>query len=123
MPLKGQKLSKEHRKILSQVHLGNKYTLGRKHTELEKQHISESLKGHKVSTQTRLKMSLSSRGEKNPNWGRIFGAEVRRNMSIARKGIKLSEEHRHNISKSLLEHYSKNKRLRQQNKKNKVSKE
>ena len=76
-------------------------------------------------------MSLKHSGVNNPNWGRIFGAEVRRNMSLGllkyyrelpgvhprpMLGKKLSKEHRNKISKGLLEYYSNNEHWKLQNK-------
>ena len=55
-----RKLSKQHAEILRQVHLGNKYTLGRRHTQEEKDKIRKSMLGHFVSAETRKKMSIAS---------------------------------------------------------------
>ena len=49
----------EHIALMRKLHTGNKYTLGRKHTEEEKQKIRQSMLGHYVSAETRRRMSLA----------------------------------------------------------------
>jgi NUMOD3 motif len=56
---KGRKLSKELIEKLRQVHLGNKYTLGLKHSEATKEKIRQSRLGKKATPETREKMRQS----------------------------------------------------------------
>jgi NUMOD3 motif len=56
---KGRKLSKEHIEKLRLAHLGNKYTLGRHHTEETKEKIRQSRLGKKASPETVVRMSLA----------------------------------------------------------------
>lgn len=60
-----------------------------KHSRETKQKISNSCKGRIVSSETLLKMSKASKGNKN-NTGRKFSTEHRQKMSNARKGFKPS---------------------------------
>ena len=64
----------------------------------ERKRISEKLKGHKVSEETRKKMSLAQKGKKKPKLseklkGRKLSEETKRKLSLAHKGKKLSKEH------------------------------
>ena len=64
----------------------------------ERKRISEKLKGHKVSEETRKKMSLAQKGKKRPKLseslkGRKLSEETKRKLSLAHKGKKLSKEH------------------------------
>lgn len=54
-----RKLSKEQIEKLRQVHLGNKYTLGRLHTQEEIEKIRQSRLGKKASPKIREKMRLA----------------------------------------------------------------
>lgn len=70
--------------------------------------VSISLMGHKVSEETKKKLSLSKLGEKNPMFGKhqlngfklghIMTKELRKKISEAHKGKPLSEEHRRKLS-------------------------
>lgn len=67
-------------------------------TDEERKQISEKLKGHKVSEETRKKMSLAQKGKKKPKLseklkGRKLSEETKRKLSLAHKGKKLSKEH------------------------------
>jgi hypothetical protein len=72
---KGKELSYEHKKNLSRAMLGNKNSLGYKHSEEYKKNISDRMKGEnhyyygkKLSEETRKKMSEVRKGEKHHNW-------------------------------------------------------
>ena len=60
------------------------------------------LKGSKMSAESREKISAALLGEKNPNYGKHFGPESKAKMSLAKKGKKLSPQHRANLSESQL---------------------
>lgn len=63
--------------------------------------ISESLKGHSVSEETRDKISKSLVGRGSANRGRVHSAASRANMSAGRIGMRLSEDHKINIGRSV----------------------
>ena len=81
----------ENRRKLSECMMGHK---GVVFTEEKKQQISESLKEyyrtHKVSDETRRKISKALTGKEK-------SAETRRKLSESRKGVKLSESHKANL--------------------------
>lgn len=105
---KGKKLSDEHRQKLSLAHKGKKRgpvseetkrkisvaTFGKSrgpHSEETKQRISIANTGKKHgfhSEETKQKISIT-------NTGRVLSIETRKRMSDARKGKKLSNEHKH----------------------------
>jgi hypothetical protein len=59
-------------------------------------------KGRIVSPETRHKMSISKKGCNNWNYGMsiCFSDEHKRNISLSKKGKKLSDSHRESLSKS-----------------------
>jgi hypothetical protein len=71
MTFKGHRLSKTHKDKLRLVNLGNKYTLGFKHSEATKELIRQSRLGKKASPETRRRMSIS-------NWRRRKAEEKQR---------------------------------------------
>lgn len=82
--LKGDKLSDETRKKLSEAFSGEKHPMyGKKHTEEAKQKISEALSG-----------------ENNPLYGKTHTSETILKMSVIKTGKIFTEEHRENISVS-----------------------
>ena len=62
--------------------------------------ISESQKGRVTSETTRLKLSEACRGEKHYLFGKHLSKITRQKLSEAKKGKKLSEEHKRKISES-----------------------
>lgn len=86
-------------KISSEVNKGNKYNLGKKHSEETKKKISESSTGRKHSPKTRQKISKKLKG-------REFSKKHRDNLSKAMTGNKnclgrvLSEETKEKISQA-----------------------
>lgn len=69
-------------------------------TEETRKKISQATLGRKHSPETKLKMSASKAGRKNPNLSRKFSVETRKKMSDARMGKKLSAETRLRMSES-----------------------
>lgn len=65
MSRKGSKHSEETKKIMSQKMKGKKNCLGFKHSEESRKKYSEAHKGHKVSEETKIKLSRSNSGENN----------------------------------------------------------
>jgi hypothetical protein len=72
---KGRTPSEKTRALLSKSRLGNKNTLG-----------------HKLSEEHKRKISERNRGENNPNYGRVFGIDVRDRMRQAHLGKTLPIE-------------------------------
>lgn len=66
--------------------------------------LSAAAKKRKDSDETRAKKSASGMGRIGPNLGRIFSSEVRKRMSMARKGKQFSESHRKALSEALKGH-------------------
>ena len=64
---------------------GNKFWLGKKHSE-----------------ESKLKMSLAQKGVPSKNKGRKLSEEFKKRLSVLRKGVKFSKEHRKNLSLSQL---------------------
>lgn len=101
---KGRTFSEETKQKFREAMMGNKYTLGKKHSEESKQKLSAALKGRKLSEEhiqkmrdripseeTRQKMSESKKN---------MSEETKQKMSEAKKGIKLSEEHKQKMSEA-----------------------
>ena len=68
--------------------------IGHKISEETKRKISKSRKGHKASEETKRKMSEALKGKVTWNIGRKHSEETRRKMSISGKGRIFSEEHK-----------------------------
>ena len=111
MAKKGEKLSEETRRKMSESLKGNKNSLGHKHTIETKQKMSESRKGKKLpkfSEEHRKKISESRKGMKaseetrkkisEAGKGKKASEETRKKMSESRKGMKFSNEHKKNLS-------------------------
>lgn len=74
----------------------------RVYTESDRLAISEGLKGHKVSEETRQKMSITRKGREPWNKGKknIYSEESLKKMSIKKSGKNISDEHKRKISES-----------------------
>jgi hypothetical protein len=97
---KGKTFSEETRRKLSEAHKGkskpprseetrrkiSEINKGRIHSEETKRKISEANKGKTISQGTRRKMSTSTMGEKNHNYGKPKTEEIKRKLSEANKG-------------------------------------
>ena len=98
------KLSKEHKRKISEANKGEKNpNFGKHHTEEWKRKHSELLKGHFVSEETKRKISESKIGSNNPNFHKVFTDETRRKLSETHKGKKrkpFSEETRRKMSEA-----------------------
>jgi len=122
----GHKASIEARQKISNTKKGNKYWVGKKHTEESKQKISESKKGqipwnkgipqteetkHKLSqrmigrkTFLRHKHSEETKQKlKDANLGKIASSETREKMSKSHKGRTFTEETKRKISEKMKE--------------------
>ncbi len=66
--------------------------------EEHKRKISKALLGHKVSQETRNKISLFHKGRMNGRLGKKHTEEAKRKMSLSHKGKKLTEEHKRKLS-------------------------
>ncbi len=60
--------SEEWKEKMSKSHIGNKSRLGMKNSPEMNKKIGEASKGHKLSMNTRLKLSEQRKGEGNPSW-------------------------------------------------------
>jgi hypothetical protein len=87
------RLKSEGHKLLNMT-LGGDGTVGAKDSEETRKKKSLALTGHKVSQETRDKISKSNTGKKR-------SIEARKKMSEKKKGIKLSEEHIRKISEAI----------------------
>ena len=74
---KGKKLSEETKKKLSEAKKGNKYFLGKHHSEEAKKKISTTMKGKPKSEDTRNKMSEAKKN---------MSEETKKKLSEVRKG-------------------------------------
>jgi group I intron endonuclease len=88
----GMKLSKEHRRKLSEANKGKKHSeetkekiriahIGKKHTDESKEKMSEYAKKRKYSEETRAKMSDSKKGKNNHRYGETHKEEVKTKIS------------------------------------------
>lgn len=74
-------------------------------TSIESRSFGGKIGGSKIpSDETKMKISASISGEKNGMYGKDFSNEHRNKISCAKIGIKLSDEHKKSISKSLCGH-------------------
>ena len=73
--------------------------------------VSESLKGRKLSDETKRKMSESHKGKSSGMRGIIHSDEAKRKMSESHRGIPLSEEHKRKLSEAHRESWRKKKEL------------
>ena len=94
----GYLCSFETRRKMGKAHMGNKYRLGKKHSEETKRRISENSVAWKP--EVRKKISEANKGKIGVNKGKKFSKEWREKMSIAHKGKILSDETRKKMSKS-----------------------
>jgi hypothetical protein len=104
--MKGKHLSEESKKKISKALKGKPRKPFTAET-IEKIRLANIGKnnhnfGKHASEKTREKMSKSHAGENNINFGKHASEKTREKMSIAKKGKCCSDQHKHNISKSLL---------------------
>lgn len=95
-PATGAKASEETRKKIGIKSKGNKYCLGRKLSNEEKEHLSKINKGKTLTPEHREKIRQSLIGKKHSEQRKI-------NISNSRKGIKrqpFTEEHKNKIGKT-----------------------
>lgn len=82
---KKQWLNEEYRKKMISVNTGNKYWLGRTHSETHKAYMSEIMKGRVITEEARKKISESKKGkglgETNAFYGRHHSEETKRKQS------------------------------------------
>jgi G:T-mismatch repair DNA endonuclease (very short patch repair protein) len=106
---RGKPLSEEAKKKLSEINKGNKYSLGRKHTEESKKRMSEAQKKRpKISEATRKKLSESAKNMSKETrekisktlTGRKRSDVIKKKISESLKGQTLSEVHKKKISES-----------------------
>lgn len=119
--VRGYIISEETREKFRKRMLGNKITLGFKHSLETRKKMSEICKnrvykkGFKLSEETKQKLSKSLKGNKNA-LGSRHTEEQKKKWSVMRKGIpnlklkgrKLSEEHKEKIRKNSHKLYGKN---------------
>ena len=89
--------SEEHKKKIGQRMLGNKYWLGKKHSEETKKKISETLKDRKHSKKSKKKMSEAKMGKKY-HLGFKHTEKTKQKISEVHKGKKLSKEIKRKMS-------------------------
>lgn len=93
---KGNVLSDEHKRKLSEALSGEKHPMyGKKHTPLSLEKMSKARIGFTHTDDAKQKISIGNKGKK-------LTYEQRKRMSDVRKGKTLSKEHRENLSKSHL---------------------
>ena len=100
---KGKKLSEETKAKIREWHANNKIVgggaqVGHKVSEETRKKISIAHKGKKMSKEAKIKMSLSRKGKPSPFKGKTFTEEQRKRLSEAHKGYKVSEETRKKLS-------------------------
>lgn len=81
----------EHAKSLAVKNIGNKYSLGKKHSDETKLKLSNIHKNKIVSDETKKKMSIASKGN-NRCKGIIRSDDYKKKMSEIKKGVVFSEE-------------------------------
>ena len=82
----------------AEIARGNKYHLGKSHSEESKRKISQSKKGKPLSAETRKKMSESQMGEKNGFYGKHHSEETKRKIAAHRIGTHQSEAQKKKMS-------------------------
>jgi group I intron endonuclease len=90
---------KQHAKSLTQLHIGNKYNLGRVTSDETKEKISKKLKGQTRTGDTKTKISKSKIGNTNSK-GVIRSQDYKDKISNALKGRVFSEEHKQKLSEA-----------------------
>lgn len=78
--------SEEHKVNLSKNHHHLKPFLGRHHTEESNKKNSEAHRGKTLTEATKMKISESMTGDRNPRWGKEVSEETKRKISDANKG-------------------------------------
>ena len=81
-----RKVSAETRNKIHEAKKGNKYHLGKRHSEEAKKKMREAHKGKHLTDETRNKMHEAKKGEKNPMYGKKHSEETKKKISEARKG-------------------------------------
>ena len=81
-----RKVSAETRNKIREAKKGNKYHLGKRHSEEAKKKMREAHKGKHPTDETRNKMREVNKGEKNPMYGKHHTDEARRKMRKAQTG-------------------------------------
>ena len=81
-----RKVSEETRNKIREAKKGNKYHLGKRHSEEAKKKMREAHKGKKLSEETKKKMREAKKGENNPMYGKKHSDEARRKIRKAQMG-------------------------------------
>ena len=91
----GKHFSEEHKRKISESNKGRASPMkNKKHSDSSKALMSASQKGHKVSNETRKKIS-------DANKGRVYSEIAIKHFSEGQKGRKMSEETKKKISETL----------------------
>ncbi|MEK6879654.1 MAG: NUMOD3 domain-containing DNA-binding protein [Nanoarchaeota archaeon] len=105
-PFLGRKHSEETKRKFSQQRMGNKYCLGKKCDENKKQKIRNKNKGKHRSKNTEFKKGIIPW-----NKGIPWSNEIKKKLSIANTGKKLSQETKVKISESLKNNHKNRKKV------------
>jgi len=90
--LYGKTMTEKMKKKLSESHMGDKHHFYGKHfSEKHKKNLSKSLTGKKMSEESRIKISSAHRGKP-------LSEECRRKLSVSHKGLIRSKEHCKSLS-------------------------
>ena len=81
-----RKVSAETRNKIREAKKGNKYHLGKRHSEEAKKKMREAHKGKHLSEEHKKKIGEAHKGEKNPMYGKRHSDEARRKIRKAQMG-------------------------------------
>ena len=113
---------KEAAKAISEANKGNKYNLGKHHTEETKKKLSEAKKGKHLSEETRKKLSEAGKGKRRSEETRKKMSEAKKNMSEETRK-KLSEARKGKTSPNKGKHLSEETRKKMSEAKKNMSEE
>jgi len=97
--------TEETKKYIGNLNKGNKYRLGKNHTENTKRKISEKAKGRKHTEEAKQKMSKSRKGQLPWNTGKKLTEQHKNKVSKSLTGRVHSEDTREKISHSKYKKY------------------
>ena len=97
-------MNKENNRFLTNMTFGGEGVSGRKHSDEEKQKMSEKMKGKNKgkhhSEEGKRKISESQKGKNNPMYGKRHSEESKQKMSESQKGKHHSDESKLKMSEA-----------------------
>lgn len=105
-PMRGMKLSEEHKRKISEAKIGNTNMFGKHHSEETRQKMSEAHKGMVFSEEHKQKLSVAKKSNTN-RLGTHHSEETKRKIGDRNREKVFSEEHKRKLSEAAIRQWAK----------------